>query len=187
LILRNTVGYTANRTTNWEEAAVFELKPISKDATTAALERAERYRLLNEPMEAESICLDVLEADPGNQRAIVIMILSLTDQFGTRLGAAFAAASALLSRLDDPYARAYYDGVICERRAKSHMSRGGHGARFQAYEWIQRAMHHFEEAESIRPPHNDESLLRWNTCVRILERHPELEPAHKETVEHMLE
>jgi len=166
---------------------MLELKPISKDAAPAALERAERYRLLNEPMEAESICLDVLEADPGNQRAIVIMLLALTDQFDTRLGATFAAASALLARLEDPYARAYYDGVICERRAKAHMKRGGHGARFQAYEWLQRALVHFEEAESLRPENNDESILRWNTCVRMLERHPELEPGLKETAEHMLE
>ena len=36
----------------------------------AALEKALRYRLLNEPVEAESICRDVLEVDPDNQAAL---------------------------------------------------------------------------------------------------------------------
>ena len=40
---------------------MFELERISIDAVPAALEKAERYRLLNEPLMAESICLDVLE------------------------------------------------------------------------------------------------------------------------------
>ena len=30
-----------------------------------------RYRLLNDPEQAESICLDILEVEPGNQEALV--------------------------------------------------------------------------------------------------------------------
>jgi hypothetical protein len=48
-----------------------ELKQLHKDAIPAALEKAERYRLLNEPGEAESICLDILAVDPDNQRAVI--------------------------------------------------------------------------------------------------------------------
>jgi len=48
-----------------------ELKRLHKDAIPAALEKAERYRLLNEPGEAESICLDILAVDPDNQRALI--------------------------------------------------------------------------------------------------------------------
>lgn len=48
---------------------VFELKPLSKKAIPRAIEKADRYRLLNEPSDAESICLDVLAVDPENQRA----------------------------------------------------------------------------------------------------------------------
>ena len=35
-----------------EEDTMFELKPLSRDAVPGALERATRYRLLNEPGEA---------------------------------------------------------------------------------------------------------------------------------------
>ena len=60
---------------------MFELKTLSKSAVPAALAQAERYRLLNEPAEAESICLDVLRVEPDNQDALVTLVLSLTDQF----------------------------------------------------------------------------------------------------------
>ena len=26
----------------------------------------------------------------------------------------------------------------------------------------------YERAEATRPPHNDDSLLRWNACARLL-------------------
>ena len=58
-----------------------ELKQLHKDAIPAALEKAERYRLLNEPGEAESICLDILAVDPDNQRAIITLLLAFTDRF----------------------------------------------------------------------------------------------------------
>ena len=38
-------------------------------------------------------------------------------------------------------------------------------------------MEWYEKAESLRPPGNDEAILRWNTCARILARHPEVAPA----------
>ena len=59
----------------------FELKPLSKSAIPAAIQKAERYRLLNEPQEAESICLDILAIDPDNREAPVVLLLALTDQF----------------------------------------------------------------------------------------------------------
>ncbi len=166
---------------------MFEPKPISKDATQAALDRVERYRLLNEPMEAESICLDVLDADPDNQRALVLLLLSLTDQFPARLGAAVPAATAILDKLRDEYSRTYYRGVICERKAKTHLERGGPGDGEAAWEWFHEAMRHYEHAERLRPAKNDEAILRWNTCARMLNRHPELEPDRARAAEHMLE
>jgi hypothetical protein len=39
------------------------------------------------------------------------------------------------------------------------------------------AMESYERAEAMRPPGNDDALLRWNTCVRLLARHPQLKPA----------
>jgi hypothetical protein len=166
---------------------MFELKPISEKATQAALDRVERYRLLNEPMEAESICLDVLTVDPDNQRAQVLLLLSLTDQFPARLGTALPDALAMLDKLRDEYSRVYYRGVICERKAKTHLERGGPGDGEAAWEWFREAMAHYEHAERLRPANNDEAILRWNTCARTLNRHPELEPARGRQVEHMLE
>ena len=65
-----------------------ELKQLHKDAIPAALEKAERYRLLNEPGEAESICLDILAVDPDNQRAIITLLLAFTDRFEKRMASA---------------------------------------------------------------------------------------------------
>ena len=37
------------------------------------------------------------------------------------------------------------------------------------------AMRCFEEAEKIHPPQNDDAVLRWNRCVRLLEKIGEVE------------
>src|ERR1700730_2498978 len=133
---------------------MFDLKPLSQDAIPKALERAARYRLLNEPAEAESICLDILDADPENQRALVTLILALTDQFGQhRFAVGNNRPEDLLPRLRDPYERAYYAGVVCERRAKSVFS--GHMGRSAAYDWFHQAMEWYQKAEGLRPPGND--------------------------------
>ena len=95
------------------------LKPISKSAGPAALEKALRYRLLNEPLEAESICLDVLQADPTNQEALVTLVLARSDLFGEEYTAAFERAKAVLPKLTSEYDRAYYEGMIFERWAKA--------------------------------------------------------------------
>ncbi|HMA21641.1 MAG TPA: hypothetical protein VKO87_12615, partial [Gemmatimonadaceae bacterium] len=58
---------------------MYELKPISRDAIPRAIQKAERYRLLNQSWAAESICLDILQIDPGNQQVLVMLVLALTD------------------------------------------------------------------------------------------------------------
>src|SRR2546422_2856210 len=83
---------------------VFELKSIHKETVRAALEKAERYRLLNEPGEAESICLDVLRIDPENQQAFVALLLALTDQFEEGFADRVKRAREVLPRLRDDYA-----------------------------------------------------------------------------------
>ena len=157
---------------------MFELKPLSLPAIDGALAKAERYRLLNEPNEAESICRDILDVDPDNQPALRILALSLTDQIADERGA-FQEAIAATHRLSDPYDRAYYAGIAWERRAKMRHHEGGRGAQHVVHDWIAKAMDHFTKAEALRPAGNDDSLLRWNTCVRFLQQHPqyaELEP-----------
>ena len=165
---------------------MFDLKPLSKEAIPKALERADRYRLLNEPAEAESICLDILGADPDNQRALVTLILALTDQFGhQRFSVGENRSEEFVARLRDDYERAYYAGVVCERRAKAAFGRhiGGEAA----YEWFQEAMRWYEQAEKIRPAGNDDALLRWNTCARIFAHNRDLQPRREEQAEPYLE
>ncbi len=147
-----------------------ELRPISEKAVGAALEKAQRYRLLNEPREAESICQDVLLADPNNAQARIILLLAMTDQFGQRAGAPLEAAQEQLPSLPSEYERAYYAGVVFERWGKSQLGRDM--PRHVAFDWIREAMNHYDAAAAIRPPENDDAILRWNTCVRLLRREP---------------
>jgi hypothetical protein len=162
-----------------------DFKPISLDAVPLALEKAERYRLLNEPAQAESICLDVLAVDAENQRALVLLVLALTDQFQTDPTDCLRKAEALLPRLHGEYERVYYRGIIFERRGYARSSQGGPGSEAVAYQWIHQAMGFYEQAERLRTPGNDDALLRWNSCVRFCERH-QLRPGPKEVFQPVL-
>ena len=164
-----------------------ELKPLSREAIGRALERAERYRLLNEPVEAESICLDVLAADAQNQPALVMLLLALSDQFEEGESGGVGRARDVAQRLRDEYERAYYSGIVAERRAKAQLKRGGSGSGYAAYASFRDALALYEKAEAIRPPGNDDAILRYNTCVRILERHPDLTEAPQDEAEQPLE
>lgn len=156
---------------------MFELKRLSREGVEAALRKAERYRLLNEPWEAESICRDVLHVDPGNQQAVIVLLLALTDQFGeTSAGGGPAAPRELLPRLTSEYERAYYAGIICERWAKRLLQRGGPGAGPGAHALLREAMACYERAEPLRVAEDDDAILRWNTCARLIHKH-NLEPA----------
>jgi hypothetical protein len=165
----------------------FEPKLISREGVPAALEKAQRYRLLNEPQAAESICLDVLAVDRANQQAHVLLLLAVTDQFGHELSGGMRRARELLSGIDDEYRRRYYSGIIAERYAMAKLKQGAPGAAESAYEWLRKAMDAYEQAESMRPAGNDEAILRWNTCARIISRNPALTPAAPEVYEPSLE
>ena len=148
---------------------MFELKVLSKEAIPAALAQAHRYRLLNEPAEAESICLDVLKVEPDNQEALVTLVLACTDQFPDGPSArAAAAAEGAVVRITDDYKRHYYSGIIRERRGKAELKHDRPGSGRTAQEWLRDAMGCYEKAEAERQEGNDEAILRWNTCARIL-------------------
>ncbi len=163
----------------------FQLKSLSQSAIPEALEKAERYRLLNEPWQAQSICLDVLRIDPENQAALVMLLLSLTDQFGTEVTP--ASAKKVLGRIKGEYERAYYAGIISERAARARMKHGIPGAGYKAYQEFVEAMHSYEQAEACRPSGNDDSILRWNTCARTLMRSHDVRPQPEETLEPVLD
>jgi hypothetical protein len=156
-----------------------QLKKISQDGVPHALERAERYRLLNEPVQAESICRDVLAVDADNQTALRALILALTDQFGAS-GSANAAKEArdLVVQLDDEYDRAYYTGIVFERETRSYLDRAN-VVRSAAYDGFRHAMEWYERAEALRPPGNVDAVLRWNSCLRAIDAE-RLEPAAEE-------
>lgn len=146
------------------------LKKISESAVGAALDKAERYRLLNDPTQAESICLDVLAVDADNQRAKRMLVLTLTDQFAeATVSSRVKMARALAAELSDEYDRIYHEAIVWEREGRSYLAKGLSGA--FAYECLREAMSRFERAEAIRPSGNDDALLRWNSCVRTLRDH----------------
>ena len=157
----------------------FELKSLSREAIPAALEKAHRYRLLNEPEQAESICEDVLRIDPENQDALASLILALTDRFGTLRPVPPRQVRELVPRLHGEYERAYYAGIIAEREGVSWVRSGQPRSGEAAYVCFREAMQHFERAEQLRPPANDDTILRWNSCARMIINHPDVAPTEE--------
>ena len=148
----------------------FALKRISPDAIDHAVERAEHYRLLNDPEQAESICLDILAVDARNERARITLILSLTDQFRRGGGSHLVRRTKEHVReLSGDYERAYYAGVVAERQGRAHLLHGGMQRTF-AYEALHEAMQHYQEADALKPAGVDDAILRWNACVRTIQR-----------------
>jgi len=153
-----------------------ELKKLSTGAVERAMQKAERYRFLGEPCEAESIYLDILALDGGQHEARIGLILSLTDQFRMDLGRA-AEAGALASKLEDEYERRYYAGVVAERVGKAQLGRGGPGSDDYANRALREAMGWYEKAEELRSPGDDDALIRWNACARTIARRGFAEPS----------
>jgi hypothetical protein len=150
---------------------MLELKRLSNDAVPSALAKAERYRLLNEPVMAESICLDILAIEPDNQAALTTLILAITDQFGQEgTGRHTARAQELVPQLADEYSRVYYGAIISERRGWALINSVAATA---ARDWLVEALRGFERAIELRPAGNDDAILRWNACARTLDRLPD--------------
>jgi hypothetical protein len=158
---------------------MYELKPISREAIPEAMAKAERYRLLNNPIQSESICLDILKVDPENQQAIVMLILARSDCSDSVV--TITSAREYLPRLTGAYERAYYAGIISERQGMAHWRHGTPGCGMDAYECLTQAMEWYQKAEALRPPNNDDALLRWNACARTLMAHSEMHPRPPET------
>ena len=148
----------------------FALKRISTAAIEHAIERAEHYRLLNDPEQAESICLDILAVDDHHEPARIALILALTDQFRRGGGThGVRRAKEELGKLPGKYERAYYAGLVAEREGRAQLLRGGMERTF-AYEGLYEAMQHYEQADALKPAGVDDAILRWNACVRTIER-----------------
>ena len=161
----------------------FELKPLRAASIPAALQKAERYRLLNEPWQAESICQDILNVDANHQQALITLLLALSDQFGRGLEGRVREAKDVLARITGPYEKAYYAGIIAERQGNFQLRKRVPGAGFGAYDLLREAMMFYEQAEKVSPAGNDSAILRWNTCARRLMRNPSLQPRDEEAFE----
>ncbi len=157
-----------------------QLKTISTGGIVEALAKAKHYRYLNQAEEAESICRDILAVDPENQKALRLLGLAITDQFTGAMSDRRQEAETCFEKLTSPYERSYYLGILHERRAKAQM-RAGHLAH-SLLASFEKAMQCFEEAEKIRPQGNDDALLRWNRCLRLMQSIPDL-TREKETME----
>jgi hypothetical protein len=151
----------------------FELKSISKAGFPEAISKIELYRYLHEPEEAESICHDILAIEPGHQLALRFLGLAITDQFTGDVNDRHREVEKVFERLTDRYERFYYMGLLHERRAKAQLRAGR--APHTVLPLFEEAMRCFTEAEKVRPAGNDDSILRWNRCVRILQTLPESE------------
>ncbi len=150
----------------------YKLKSISKAGIAEATSKAELYRLLNEPEEAESICRDILAIEPQHQLALRLLGLAITDQFAGDRSDRYSEVERCFQRLTDPYERLYYTGILHERRAKAQLRAGS--LPHTLLPLFEEAMRCFAEAEKIRPPDNDDAILRWNRCVRLLQSRPDL-------------
>ena len=146
----------------------FAFRLLSKDSIPDAMKKAERYRLLGEPDEAESVCLDILQVDPDNQEARVDLILAISDQFGRERRPRVDLAMKIVGELTDDYQRQYYEAVVLEREARAHIDL--ETPPVLVFLRYCEAMDHFASAATIRPPGDDSAIIRWNACVRAIRR-----------------
>lgn len=156
-----------------------KLKSVSKGGIARALAKSEIYRYLNEPEETESICRDILAVEADNQAALRMLGLAMADQFCGGVSDRCAEVESIFQSLTDPYERLYYTGLLHERKAKAQL-RAGEPLRVLV-PLFENAMACFEQAERIRPQDNDDAILRWNRCLRLLQSLPSTE-AEKEPV-----
>lgn len=149
------------------------LKSLKGHDLVAALEKANVYRALNQPEEAESICQDILAVEPANQAAQKTLGLAITDRLAES-ALLFDEAMKVFGKLTDEYERKYHQGIAWERLGKARLSRGeAHGALTS----LEHALEHYEEAEALGPKNAADPVLRWNRCVRLIQGNRALQDA----------
>ncbi len=148
---------------------MLDLKSLHPESLPKAIEKAKQYRLLNEPWQAESICRDILQVSENHQEAILNLILAITDQFDSSRRRNDREAKQLCEQLESKYERLYYRGLIAERMGKAILKRTTPRAKYIAYEYFRAALDLYQEAEKLAPDDNEETILRWNACVRTIQ------------------
>jgi hypothetical protein len=142
---------------------------IHKDSISTVLDKARQYRSLREPDLAISICVDVFAVDEGNQEALVIYILALTDQYSNQNGILQPKKIVeTIAKLKSEFHQIYYTGIFLERKARALLKNSmSHSF---AYEGLMEAMAKYEMAEEIAPKHCADPILRYNSCLRTIEK-----------------
>ncbi len=166
---------------------MLELKKLSREAVDGARKKAGHYRLLNQPFLAESICRDILAVEPGDPETLVTLCLALCDQFGMEGGSTHGSTMHFIEQLPSDYERQYYRGIACERMAFAKLGHATFPSGHLAHDWFVKAMAHYERAAAVRPHGNDDAILRWNTCARVINSRSDVHAAPDEPGFTMLE
>ena len=86
------------------------------------------------------------------------------------------AAQEILAQIKGDYEKAYYAGIIWERVGHMRIRQVGTGGGASAYHALREAMTDYESAMNFASPGNDDAILRWNTCARVIMQNPEIRP-----------
>ncbi len=142
---------------------------IHKDSISTVLDKARQYRSLREPELAISICIDIFAVDVNNQDALVIYILALTDQYSHQHAKVQPKKIAdTIARLESEFHRIYYTGIFLERKARALLKNPM--SQSFAYESLMEAVAKYEMAEKMAPKHCSDPILRYNSCLRTIEK-----------------
>ena len=163
-----------------------ELKTIEKADLDAALAAAQNSWSELRADNAESICLDILEADPGNQSALELLLRSRIELLKKGLPRGVAQAEELIPRLESDFDKAFFSGMLREGQARYLLEKRGRQSSNVAYSWFRQAMEDYEEALS-KNPGRIEPKLHWNACVRTIQSNPHCIPPPEDAEEHGIE
>ena len=162
------------------------LKSLSPAAVDGALRLAADSRKGGQAQTCESVCHDVLQAEPRNQEALRLLLLSHADRFDADSSQHEMGARDAQSRLTSAYDRAFYDGYIMHRLAQAAIASGSPSAARIVYDLLTGAMASYEDAERMRPDGNDDAVLLWNACHRLLQSTPHSGPRETQAFETMV-
>ena len=162
------------------------LKSLSPAAIDGALRLAADSRQGGQPQTCESVCLDVLQVEPRNQEALRLLLLSHADRFDADSSQHEMAARDAQSRLTSEFDRAFYGGYILHRLAQAAIAGGSPSAARVVYELLSGAMASYEDAERVRPDGNEDAILLWNACHRLLQATPHSGPRETQAFETMI-
>lgn len=163
-----------------------DLKILETGEIDAALAAAEACWSRSEVEVAQSICQDILEADPDHPTALELLFLSRVALLSKGLPKGVERAQELIPRFGSEFDRAFFSGVLRETQARYLLERRGRHSSFVAYSWFRHAMDDFDEA-STKDPNRPEPRLHWNACLRTLQANPQCVPAPEEMEDHGIE